>query len=114
MLRKFAWWFIVFGLSFALQNVFTDQGRAFFGLYFGAAIIITLALLATIVGAGIAAGCKAEANGISLFIVIIVALAQGVSIFIAWVLTKLFNIDFFIAYQIMTFVLCLCPSNNKK
>lgn len=114
MLRKFVCWFIMFGLSFALQNVFADQGRAFFAINLGLTVCIIFALCATIIVMGISKGAEAEANGISFLIVVVMAVVLGITIFATWGATKLFNVDFFVAYQIMTFGQCLCSNNDKK
>lgn len=114
MLKKFALWFICFGLSFLVSDVFgwTEQGKAF--LYINLGGILILALIVILVIAGLASGSAAEANGISFLIVLVKAGALAIKLFATWGATKLFGIDFFVAYQIMTFGQCLCTDSKKK
>lgn len=111
MFKKFALWIIFFGLSFLVESWgWTEQGKAFMYIHFGASILIALIVL------GIEDGCAAEANGIS-FLAILVTVTVGViaiTLFATWGATKLFNVDFYVAFQIMTFGQCLCTSNKKK
>lgn len=116
MLKKFVFWFICFGLSFLVSDVFgwTEQGKAFFYIDLGVAILIALVVIAIFVIAGLASGRSAEANGISYLVVLIIGVILAITLFATWVATKLFGIDFFVAYQIMTFGQCLCPNIKKK
>ena len=113
MLKKFAVWFIYFGLSFLVSDVFgwTEQGKAFFCIHLGADI---LTILVIILIAGLVSGCAAEMSGISFLTILITAGALAIVLFATWGATKLFDIDFFVAYQIMTFGQCLCTDTKKK
>lgn len=113
MLKKFALWFIVFGLSYLVSDVFgwTEQGKAFLYIHLGAGVVIALALIAILVIAGFAGGLAAKANGISSLVVLTTAGAIAITLFATWGATKLFDVDFYVAYQIMVFGQCLC---NEK
>lgn len=114
MFKKFALWFICFGLSFLVESWgWAEQGKAFLYINIGADIIIILIALAIIVIAGIAEDCAAEANGISFIVILATIGILAIVLFATWGATKLFNVDFYTAYMIMTFGQCLC-SNNKK
>lgn len=116
MLKKFALWFICFGLSFLVSDVFgwAEQGKAFLYINLGTGILIILALIVILVIAGLASGSAAEANGISFLVVLITVGLLAITLFATWGATKLFGIDFFVAYQIMTFGQCLCTDSKKK
>ena len=116
MLKKFALWFICFGLSFLVSDVFgwTEQGKAFLYINLGTDILIILALIVILIIAGLSSGSAAEANGISFLVVLVTAGALAITLFATWGATKLFGIDFFVAYQIMTFGQCLCTDSKKK
>ncbi|MBO5116705.1 MAG: hypothetical protein J6C25_04270 [Treponema sp.] len=115
MFKKFALWFICFGLSFLVESWgWTEQGKAFMYINLGTSILIVLIVLAILVIAGIADGCAAEANGISFLAILVTIGALAITLFATWGATKLFNVDFYVAYQIMTFGQCLCTSNKKK
>lgn len=116
MWKKFAWWFIVFGLSYLVSDVFgwTEQGKAFLYIHLGAGILICLALIVMVLIAGGLSDSFAAAHGISILIVIIQAVVLGITLFATWGATKLFGIDFYIAYEIMTFGQCLCMDNSKS
>ena len=115
MLKKFALWFIYFGLSFLVSDVFgwTEQGKAFLYINLGANILIILAFIVILVIASLASGNLAEANGISFLLVLVTAVTLAITLFATWGATKLFGIDFFVAYQIMTFGQCLCTDTKK-
>ena len=115
MLKKFALWFICFGLSFLVQSCgWTEQGKAFLYINLGVSVLIVVALIAIVIIAGLADGFAAEAGGVSFLAVLITAGAIAITLFATWGATKLFNVDFYVAYQIMTFGQCLCTSNKKK
>lgn len=116
MLKKFIIWFICFGLSFLVSNVFgwTEQGRAFIYIYLGGSIISILGSIVFLVIAGFANRCAAEVSGSSFLIILIIAVEVAIVLFATWGATKLFDIDFFVAYQIMTFGQCLCTDSEKK
>lgn len=115
MLKKFALWFICFGLSFLVSDVFgwTDQGKAFLYINLGARILIILAFIVIFIITGITLGSVAEANGMSLLVVLFTAISLVIILFATWGATKLFGIDFFVAYQIMTFGQCLCTDSKN-
>ena len=112
MLRKFAQWFICFGLSFLVQNWgWTAQGTAFIWLHLicKLSLIIISLLLCLFVGEGFG-----EKFGLSFALALGGALVVGVILFATWGATQLFNIDFAVAFQIMTFGQCLCSSESSK
>lgn len=116
MLKKFATWFIVFGLSFLVADVFhwTEQGKAFLYINLGVGVVIILGLVVVLVIAGLATREAAEANAISFLVVLVTAATLAITLFATWGATKLFGIDFYVAYQIMTFGQCLCTESKKK
>ena len=116
MLKKFASWFIVFGLSFLVSNLFgwTEQGKAFFYIHLGARVVVILILNVILIIAGLATGSAAKAGGVSFSAIILTATAMAIALFATWGATKLFDVDFFVAYQIMTFGQCLCTNIKKK
>lgn len=116
MLKKFAWWFICFGLSFLVSDVFgwTDQGRAFLYIKLGASVILVAVIALIFLIAGIAIKEKIIGfigTGISIFAMMAVIL---ITLFATWGATKLFDVDFFVTYQIMTFGACLVSSSSSK
>lgn len=115
MLKKFALWFICFGLSFLVESWgWAEQEKAFLYINLGASIIIILVVIAILVFVGLVGNCAAEANGISFLVALINAGTVAILLFATWGATKLFGVDFFVAYQIMTFGQCLCPDSKKK
>lgn len=116
MLKKFAWWFICFGLSFLVADVFgwTDQGRAFLYIYLGADALIIAILIIIFLIAGIAFRKKLLALGASFISIIVLIVVLAITLFATWGATKLFNVDFFVTFQIMTFGECLAGSSNSK
>lgn len=107
MLLRFLVWFIVFGLSFLVQNFgWTDQGTAFLYMYLGTQVLI-LIILAVLCLLG---------NGMmeAVIIGVLTAFMVGIILFATWGATQLFDVPFNVAYQIMTFGQCLYASNNKK
>ena len=112
MLKKFALWFICFGLSFLVESFgWAEQGRAFFYIEIGSiGLIITVLVLICLFG-----GTGAlEKLGMSFILVIIYAIITGIVLFATWGATKLFDVDFFVAYQIMSFGQCLCVNSSEK
>lgn len=115
MLKKFALWFICFGLSFLVQSWgWTEQGKAFLYINLGVSVLIVVALIAIVIIAGLADGFATEAGGVSFLAVLITAGAIAITLFATWGATKLFGVDFYVAYQIMTFGQCLCTNSKKK
>lgn len=116
MLKKFALWFICFGLSFLVSDVFgwAEQGKAFLYINLGARILMILAFIVIFIITGIDSGSVAEANGISFLLVLVTVVSLAIILFATWGATKLFGIDFFVAYQIMTFGQCLCTDSKKN
>lgn len=111
MLRKFVWWFIIFGLSFLVQSFgWTDQGTAFIWIHLGGTglLIALVIILCLVAGSGIG-----EKLGLSIAIAIIYAIMLGIVLLATWGATKLFPVDFAVAYQIMTFGQCLCSDSKK-
>lgn len=115
MLKKFVLWFICFGLSFLVSDVFgwTEQGKAFLYINLGTRILMILAFIVIFIITGIDSGSVAEANGISFLLVLVTVVSLAIILFATWGATKLFGIDFFVAYQIMTFGQCLCTDSKK-
>ena len=116
MLKKFATWFIVFGLSFLVSEVFewTEQGKAFLYINLGIQVVIIIGLIIVLIVAGHKARESAVTNTVSALMVLLTAGILAIILFATWGATKLFDVDFFVAYQIMTFGQCLCPENKKK
>ncbi len=115
MLKKFALWFICFGLSFLVQSWgWAEQSQAFMYIHLGIDILNVLIILAIVVIAGLVEDCAAEANGISFILVLATAGILAIVLFATWGATKLFNVDFYTAYMIMTFGQCLYSNKKKK
>lgn len=111
MLKKFALWFIYFGLSFLVESIgWAEQGKAFLFINFGVSGLITALLILVCLFAG-------DGLGERIVIPVIAAVAYGATIaillFATWGATKLFNVDYYVAFQIMRFGQCLCSSNKK-
>lgn len=112
MLRKFAWWFIVFGLSFLVEKLgWADQGTAFIWLKLIEMALLIVFIILVCLFAGDSLG---EKLGFSFVIAIIYAISLGIVLFATWGATQLFDVDFAVAFQIMTFGQCLCGSVSKK
>lgn len=113
MLRNFAKFFIIFGLSFLVESFgWTDQGHAFVYIDLGiiALLIILVILISLFVGDGFL-----QKFGISIIAMISYVVLVAIVLFATWCATKLFPVDFVVAYQIMTFGQCLCsPKTNEK
>ena len=109
MLKKFALWFICFGLSFLVESIgWTEQGRAFLFIDLGAnGLILIIACLFAVDSFG-------ERIGHSVIGAVHCGVEIVVILFATWVATKLFNVDYYVTFQIMTFVQCLCSLGKKK
>lgn len=116
MIKKFVAWFIYFGLSFLIADVFgwTDQGRAFMYLRLGSTVVIILTVSLILLLAGVAMKQKLLMSGVSFALIGSFTFCTLITLFATWGATKLFDIDFFVAYQIMTFGACLVTSSSKK
>ena len=116
MLKKFATWFIIFGLSFLVSDVFgwTEQGKAFLYIDLGASVVLIIGLAIVLIIAGLVGREVALANTVSFVMVLMTAGLVAITLFATWGATKLFDVDFYVAYQIMTFGQCLCTQNKKK
>ena len=116
MLKKFATWFIVFGLSFLVSEVFkwTEQGKAFIYIHLGGAIVIILGLAIFWVIVGLVARETSKANIVSLLLIFEAVVVSAITLLATWGATKIFDVDFYVTYQIMTFGQCLCKENKKK
>ena len=111
MLKKFALWFICFGLSFLVESFgWTEQGKAFLYIKLGTLglLFAVLVLICLFGGSG-----ALEKLGIPFILVIVYAIGTGIALFATWGATKLFDVDFFVTYQIMSFGQCLCTSSKK-
>lgn len=115
MFKKFALWFICFGLSFLAESWgWTEQGKAFMYINLGTSMLIVLIVLVIFAIAGAADGWAAEAGGYSFLALLITVGSLAIILFATWGATKLFNVDFYVAYQIMTFGQCLSGTSKKK
>lgn len=111
MLRKFALWFVCFGLSFLAQHIgWAEQGTAFVWINIGATLLLiaVIIVIALIAGDGIV-----EKAGLSFLVAIFTGIGLGITLFATWGATQLFDVNFTVAYQIMTFGQCLVTSSKK-
>ncbi len=118
MLRKFIVWFIAYGLSCILSNIFKElgQGQIFFYIYVGVPMILLMfemrfatkmiGFIANEVGERESA--DAASGAITLMLAIEFAIDFIVALIAAWGVIVLFKLSFFVAYQIVTFGKCLC------
>ena len=112
MLKKFALWFVCFGLSFLIESWgLAEQGKAFLIIDLGATglIIIVLVLICLFLGDGLL-----ERIGVPVLALLVYVGVTLITLFATWGATQLFDVDYFVAYQIMTFGQCLCSSSSKK
>ena len=115
ILKKFALWFICFGLSFFVEFLgFAEQGKAFLFINLGANILIILVVIALLIISGIGNGLTVPFTGVSFLVVLVTAASIAFILFATWGATQLFDVDFYIAFQIMTFGQCLCSSSSNK
>lgn len=116
MLGKFVRWFIYFGLSFLVADVFgwTDQSRAFLYIYLGVSVAICVIAIIMCLIAGVAIRAKLMMTGISFLVAISEIIGIAVMLFATWGATKLFGVDFFVTFQIMTFGACLVTSSSSS
>lgn len=115
MLKKFALWFICFGLSFLVERIgWTEQGKAFLYIDLGMDFLIISVFLVIIIIGALLSGHFLVASGISIVTVITIGGILAITLFATWGATELFDVDFYVAYQIITFGQCLCPQNKKK
>ncbi len=111
MLKKFALWFICFGLSFLVESIgWAEQGKAFLFIDLGATGLIIALLILVCLFAGDGLG---ERIGIPVIAAVVYGAVIAIILFTTWGATKLFNVDYYVAFQIMTFGQCLCSSNKK-
>jgi hypothetical membrane protein len=111
MLKKFALWFICFGLSFLVESWgWAEQGKAFMIIDLGATglIIAILILICLFGGDGLG-----ERLGIPVVLALVYAGVMVVILFATWGATQLFDVNYYVAFQIMTFGQCLCSSSKK-
>ena len=112
---KFVFWFLAFGLSFLGSEVFGfDQGRTFFWLKMGTAIIVAVGPLMLFLLACLFTGKVGTSLAVTFATVFVGIVVIGASLLATWAATLLFDIDFFVAYQIMTFGQCLCYAAQKN
>ena len=124
MLRKVILWFITYGLSCILSNIFRGlgQGQIFFYIYAGTPIILltfemfsatkVIGLLAEIVGENEIA--DAASGRITLFMAIEFAINFIVVLIAVLGVTVLFKINFLVAYQIITLGKCICANQIQE
>ena len=112
MIVKFFVWFVVFGLSFLVEELgFAEQGMAFICIHILASCLLVIASIFISIYAGKGTG---ERIVFPLLIVGMYILIIAIILFATWGATKLFGVDFFVAYQIMTFGQCLCSSSKDN
>ncbi|MDR0978794.1 MAG: hypothetical protein LBL91_02490 [Lachnospiraceae bacterium] len=112
MLKKFALFFIIFGLSYLVQEFgWTDQGSAFVLIDLGGSVLILgiVALAMLIAGNGLG-----EKLGVSFVILLAAAVLILIHLFATIGATKLFDINFETAYQVMAFGRCLVMDSKAK
>ena len=116
MFKKFLLWFICFGLSFLVSDVFgwTEQGKAFLGIHLGVSVVIILVTVVILLISGVKLGISYKTSGISFLVVILAAGEIAISLIATYVATKLFGVNFYVVYQIMTFGQCLCNTHENK
>ena len=116
MWKKFALWFIYFGASFLVSDVFkwTDQGRAFLYIKMGGSVALLTILILILLLAGVVVREKLLMSGISFLFIILEIVSIAITLFATWGATKLFDVDFFVAYQIMTFGACLVRNSSSS
>ena len=116
MFKNFVNWFVIFGLSFLVSNVFhwTEQGRAFLYIHLGVSIIFVVIFTLVLLIAGIAAREKLLTFGMSFLLVATIAVKIAIILLATWGATKIFKVDFFVTYQIMTFGACLVTQKIEK
>lgn len=116
MLKKFAVWFICFGLSFLAQELgWAEQGKAFLWIIIGADVLIILGIIAIVMIAGLVhKSATIAATGFSVVLALITAGMLVIVLFATWGATKLFDVDFYVAFQIMSFGECLCIDDKKE
>ena len=115
MLRKFAFWFICFGLSYFVANVMglCEQGEAFLYVYLGASVMVGIILIIALLIFG---GLEKElplAGGLSLLVIAVYAVIIVITLFATWGATQIFGVDFFVTFEIMTFGQCLSSSDTS-
>lgn len=112
MLRKFADWFIFFGLSFLVQNLgWTDQGTAFMYIHLGVMIVfLTGCFFAHL----FSEDESCEKLGFSVIFALMSVGELGLTLAATWGATQLFGVEFTVAYQIMTFGQCLCDDSSEE
>ena len=112
MILKFFVWFVVFGLSFLMEELgFAEQGMAFICIHIFASCLIVIVYIFISIYASKGTG---ERIVFPLLIVGMYMLTIAIILFATWGATKLFGVDFFVAYQIMTFGQCLCSNSKDK
>ena len=106
MLKKFALWFICFGLSFLVESWgWAEQGKAFMIIDLGATGLMIAIEILIFGGDGLG-----ERLGT---LAIVYAGLMVIILFATWGATQLFDVDYYVAFQIMTFGQCLCLSSKK-
>lgn len=112
MLKKFALWFICFGLSFLAESLgLAEQGKAFLLINLGEDCLILFFILIVCLLGGDGLG---ERIGIPVLSAVIFAVAVLIILVATWGATKIFDIDYYVVFQIMTFGQCLCTSTRRK
>lgn len=116
MLKKFAFWFTCFGLSFLIQSLgWTEQGKAFLYINIGGIALIVLVYIVILMITGLTNGYAIEAGGFSFLSIFFAAIIVSIKLLTTLGATKIFDVDFYVAFQIMSFGQCLCNSNiNNK
>lgn len=122
MLINFFVWFIEYGFSFLLANIFggLEQGKMFYCIYFLVPIIpltirvVSLTIQIEQMSNLLGKEANHRVNGrVTCIIALNVLKDVVVLIVVTWVITKIFYIDFFVAFQIITFGQCLCSTEQE-
>lgn len=115
MLKKFAFWAIVFALSWFVESLgWAEQGEAFLYIYLGGLVLFIIVIILIVMIGGAIDDEKMLAGGVSGIIILATIFLVAVTLFATWVATQLFNVDYFVVYQIMTFGQCLSGNSNNS
>ena len=111
MLKKFAVWFIYFGLSFLFESWgWAEQGKAFLIIYLVATGLVMAGVILIWIFDGDELG---ERVGMSLVSALLYTGRMFIILFATWCAAQLFAVDYYVAFQIMSFGQCLCSSSKK-
>ena len=125
MLKKFATWFIVLGLSFLVsitalsklkEKRLEEQGKAFFYIHM---LIIAIAIYAKCNEVLRMENDGAATGNASFFDVVVTSIIVIAFVFVfVFVVTEesaeFFDVDFYVTYQLISFGSCLCINSKNK